>query len=172
MSEMTLSQGLRHAKKLKGQLAELQSRASTCVSYKDGQKPAFSFGQTLEKLDKVRSDLIEVETRIAITNAMTKIDYPVGRLQGVTMTFMVRTLQELKGHMTWLRSLPVRAQENTTEDEYGYDEDGKRIRVHSSWKCDMPEAKRAERLEAIQADFDRLNDEVEKKNNVITLIKL
>jgi len=167
---MTISQGLRHSKKLKGQLAELQARAQNSVSYKADQKPAFLFGQTVEQIDRVRSDLIEMETRLAVTNATTKIDY-AGRK--IPLTSAVRTLQELKSFIAWLRGLTPRAHEDTYEEEIEWNDTmDKRIRIQTKWTCDFPEAKRIERVDACQSDFDRLNDAVERANNVTELVKL
>lgn len=166
MTSLTISQGLRQASKLKGQLAELQTRASAAVTYKASAKPAFDFGATVEKLESVRAELTQLETRIALANAKATVTFDGAEMP---LTQAVRTLQELKGTIAWIKTVPSRAQAETTEEEWTYDDDMKRVKTVVTWKCDLPEAARAERAEALQAKFDALNDLVEQVNHVTTI---
>lgn len=166
MADLTISQGLRQAKKLKGQLAELQNRAFTSVSYKASQKPAFDFADTLAKLESVRAELVSLETRIALANARATVQCDGA---DVPLVQAVRQLQELKGSIAWLKTLPSRAQTDTTEDEWDFTDDGKRTKLPVPWKCDLPEADRAAKAEALQAKFDALNDAVERANHTTVL---
>lgn len=165
MAELTISQGLRQAKKLKGQLAELQVRASSNVSYRQDTKPAFDFRETLERMAEVRASLVELESRIAIANATTTIS--LGG-DSTPLVYAVRILQELKGTIAWYKGLPCRAQETTHEDDWDYDGD-KRTKTRTAWTCSLPEAERAAKVESLQAEFDAVNDLVERANHSTVL---
>jgi uncharacterized protein YaaR (DUF327 family) len=166
MSEMTLSQALRQVKKIKGDLKERLDRAHSSVSYKEEAKPAFGFKQSLDQAELLREKLINFQTRITITNAQTRIEFDGKPL---SMTQAVRTLEELKGRIKWFKELPVRAQVETKDDDWDYDDEGKRRRVQVRWKCDLPESERAATVEKLQDQFDRLNDAVEKANHSTVL---
>lgn len=166
MSEMTISQALRQVKKLKGRLAEATARASAAVSHQVGQKPAFTFNASLEQANKVRADLIALITQIRVTNAVTTIDHN-GRK--TTLTEAVARLEDLKGEIAWFKGLPVKAQEQVNETEWGYGDNGQRAQVTVSWECHFPEAKRAAEVERLQDIFDRLNDAVERANHATVL---
>lgn len=165
MSDMTVSQALRQTKKIKGKIAELTARASQSVSYKLGHEPAFGYQETVDALGKKREELVELETRVAVTNATTAFEFDgVSRL----LTWAVRRLQELKSEIAWLRGLPVRSQMSSTEKEIEYAHGG-HVTVEVSWKCELPEAARSAKADSLQEVFDRLNDAVERVNHATPL---
>lgn len=165
MADLTISQGLRQVKKLKGQLAELQTRASGSVTYQASSKPAFDFAATVAKAESVRTELVLLESRIARTNASATVS-----LDGssVPLVRAVKSLAELKGLIAWYRTLPTRAQADTVQDDWDYDGD-KRMKVQTPWKCDLPSADCAAKVEELQSKFDALNDEVERTNHSTVL---
>lgn len=166
MNNQTISQGLRHLKKLKGQLAELQTRAIASVSYKEGESPAFSFNETMDKMDLIRMELVDLESSIAVANATTTISF-----EGSDMILKkaVRMLQEMRGQIAWLRTLPSRAQPSMVQKDFEYNEDMKRIPTSTTWKCDLPEAARAAKVDALQNRFDTLNGIVESANHITVI---
>jgi len=166
MADMTLSQALRQVKKIKGDLKERLDRSKAAVTYKAENPPAFAFGQCTEQAETLRQKLVTLQTRVAVTNALTKVEIDG---QVVVLAWAVRHLEELKSRISWLKELPVRAQKDTKEEDWDYDDDGKRRRVQVPWKCDLPEAERASQVEKLQADFDRCNDAVEKANHATIL---
>lgn len=168
MSEMTLSQALRQVKKLKGELKDKLERAKAGVSYKESSPPAFQFGRSVEQAEAASEKLVALQTRIAVTNALTKVD-GVGDGQR-PLAWAVRQLEELKSRIAWFKELPVRAHKDTKEEEWDFDDDHKRIRAQISWKCELPEADRASLTEKLQGEFDRLNDAVEKANHATVLV--
>lgn len=166
MSEQTISQALRQVKKLKGRLAEVTGRASAAVSHQVGQKPAFTWVASLEQANKLRADLIALVSQIRVTNALTTFEHG-GRKW--TLTEAVAKLEDLKGEIAWFKGLPVKAQEQVNETEWGYGDNGQRAQITVSWECHYPEAKRAFEVERLQDIFDRLNDAVERANHVTVL---
>lgn len=170
MSQYTLAQALRHRSKLKGQLKELTERAQASVQHQDDAPPAFDFGPTVAKLNATYAELTLLETRISLTNARTPAETP-GRSFSTT-TQLVKLLQELRARLSWHRGLTVKAREKTSESSYDYDDDGKRVKVTVPWTCHLPEAKKADLVDALQQEFDELNGAVERINNATMLIEL
>lgn len=163
---LTISQGLRAVKKLKGQLASFQTRMTESVAHKSSEEPAFNFVELIDSANKIRLELIDLETRIAVANATTNIDMDG---KPVSLIKAVRQLSEYKSQITFYRSLPSKAQAKTISDETDWGEDGKRHRVSIEWTCHLPEANKISVIDSFQDRFDRLNDLVEQKNH-ITLI--
>jgi len=162
---MTISQGLRRISKLKGQLSELQNRASAAVTHLADQEPAFAFSASMEQIAKVRTELLALQTAVAIANATTTI---VWDGNGMTLALARRTLDELRGEIAWLQKLPVKAHEKNVVATRDHDGE-KYITVTQTFTCHLPEAKRADRVQALQDRFDKLNDIVETTNHKTTL---
>lgn len=169
MSKLTISQGLRLAARLKGKLTEHKSRAQSSNVYREDSPPAFAFPSSMERLNAVRRDLTALESRIAVTNAVTRVDF-LGR--SITLTEAIKTLQETKEILSWLRTVPCAAQSFSAGKERSYDDEGKLSTVEFRQKCDMTEQQRADNVDAFQSDFDALNDLVEKKNHDTELVAL
>jgi hypothetical protein len=165
---MTISQALRQIKKVKGQLGESLSRGQANVSHKTSVKPAFQFSTCMDKADVARASLVDLETRVAITNATTMISH-----RGRTMALVraVRQLQELKAQIAWLRGLTVRNQAHTADQELEYRGAQGHVHVDIPWTCHLPEAERAAKVDTIQQEFDALNDAVETTNHVTFLVE-
>ncbi len=161
MSELTISQALRNASRVKGKLAEYRARAAASVTYRNDAKPAYDFAKMMVKIKSAKDELVALESRIAITNALTRVPY-AGKQ--VTLVQAVKILQELKGELVWLRGLSVRPASLTQENEVVYLK-GEHTTTQVPVTCDLPEADRADRLDEVQAEFDALNDLVEKKNH-------
>lgn len=167
MAETTISQALRRIKKLKGQLAEHLSRAQAGVSFRSDALPAFSFSGSIEKADAARRELVHLESQLARTNASALVETDGDR---ITLAYAVRQLQELKSQIAWYRALPVRAHEDTSEESWSYNDDGKHVRTQVAWKCSLPEERRAAVVDGLQEQFDRLNDAVERANHATVLV--
>lgn len=166
---MTLSQALRLAKRLRGKISILQSRASASVSHKSEDTPAFSFQAVMEELVSARLDLVILESRIGVTNAVTKVEYE-GRKLPILMA--VRELQETKAYIAFLNALPVRAQAETSDETQTYVGDGVYRASKVPWKCHLPESLRVQAVDKAQATFDRVNDAVESANHVTQLVQI
>lgn len=167
MSQMTISQALRRAKKLKGLISENLQRAQAGVSYRADSEPAFKFPTSMEKAGEARRELIEIEGRLAATNVATTVEFEG---KAISLALAVRILQDLKAQIAWYRALPVRPQEDSSEESHDYSPEGRLIPVSVKWKCDLPEARRAEAVDGLQDRFDRLNDLVENRNHVTPLV--
>jgi hypothetical protein len=161
MSDLTISQALRNAARLKGKLAEYKTRAAAAVTFKSAEKPAYNFAETVKRIESARLELIAIEARLAVTNAVTKIEFG-GKT--MTLTYAVKLLQEYKGELAWLKGLVVRSAQSTNEEETVYVHGVGHIKL-IPMTCDLPEASRSDRVDEVQASFDALNDLVEKKNH-------
>ena len=115
MSKMTVSQGLRAIHDLKGKLANHRAHAQASSVYFDGAKPAFEFKTELDGAEKVRADLLRLQTAIAVANATTEIEW---KGKKVLVAWAIRFLEELKGEIAWVGSLPTAAQGTIKEDNF------------------------------------------------------
>lgn len=164
---ITISQGLRRAAVLKGELKKLEQRGTDSVTYKADEKPAFDFQGVFVDQGEIRQELIKLKTALTLTNAQTTITWegkPVSLVEAVIQ------LGELKSTIKWLETLPVKTQAATSNASYDYDDEGKRSRVVTVWTCDLPEAKRADKVSQFQKLFQKLNDLVENANHKTTLL--
>lgn len=170
MEEMTLSQALRRSSKLKGALKDHLARAAGSVTYKVGALPAYKFSEQLEAAEHDRAELIALQTAIRATNAQTQIDFGNRKIR---LAEAIRTLEEIKGSIEWLRALPVLAQPLVESQEQGaYSALTNQYAMTTvQHKCDLPEAERAARVAAEQEKFDQLNDAVETANHCTMLVR-
>lgn len=164
MTKLTVSQGLRRIKKLKGAMAEHGQRASQSVSYVQGSKPVFDFASERAKRTAAQDELVRLEAAVAQANAMTSI--PVDGKE-MTMAEAIRRLQELKADMAWIAALPLR-EETVNESYYEYDEGtGRNVpRTRSiTHVSDLSLVGRVAEIDALRERFDRLNDALETANH-------
>lgn len=165
MSKMSISQGLRRIKKLKGRMGELNARAAGSVSYEKGKPPAFAFQATRDELVTIREELVTLEASVARANAVTEIECDGKRL---TLAEAVRRLQECKAEMTWLASLHLRTGVEQ-QREHVYDEQSGRsqvVKIDREYVAELTEVERAAELETLRGRFERLNDAVETANHL------
>lgn len=163
MSDMTISQAIRLVSKLKGQLAELQARGISCVTYLEKEEPAFKFSDTVAKMDEVSAQLVDLQSRVAAAGALTVVQWDGAP---VRLGKAVRTAQELRSRIAWLKTLSVRAQAKVATQSTEYDmELEKHVRREVFWMCDLPEAKRADLVQSLQDKFDELNGLIETVNH-------
>lgn len=163
MEPMTISQALRRIAKLKGTFKEQTDRAATSVNYEVNNMPAFTFGSSMEQADAACKELIAVETALRIANARTKVDF---RGRSMTLAEATCVLRETKSRIAWLRALAVLPQAEVSRTKVEWDEAcSKQVNVKYLLKSELPEVKRAERVQEAQETFDALNDLVETTNH-------
>jgi len=161
---MTISQGLRRLKKLKGLLAEAQTRASQGSSWVEGKESAFAFEEQRKLRTGHQTEIVRLETAIARANAQTQVTVE-GR--EVYLAQAIRELQELKADLAWLPMLNMRAgtEEST---EFVYDETtGRSVpRVKSiTFKAALTEPQRVAEIQTLRDRFEAINDAVETANH-------
>lgn len=164
---MTISQALRRIAKLKGELRDHLERAAAAVKYEVRRPPAFPFDESMGKAEAARNELILLEADLRGTNARTKVDY---RDRSISLSEATCRLQELRGQIAWFKALQVLPHADAAGSESQYDATtGRPVAVPVAWRCEMPEAKRADMVAALQAEFDALNDAVEGVNHYTNL---
>jgi len=167
MAEVTISQALRYASKLKNQISDARSRAAGSLNHKAGEPTAFSFPEMLAKSEALSSELAALQGKLASVNASSTVEY---KGNSITLSHAVRVLQELKGRIAWLKGLPVLQTDTVVTTERSWDDvNDKYINQTSTMICCLPEAKRAEMVDALQEEFDSLNGAVESSNQVVKL---
>src|SRR5208337_3023218 len=115
--ELTISQALRKIKTIKGKIAKHSANAMGSVTHRSDSRPAYSFENEWEIARSCVDELLEIQTRVAIANAKTTIDFK-GKTR--TLAWCTRKLIEIKGAIAWYSGLSVRAQDKTVEQAYEY----------------------------------------------------
>lgn len=167
MSEkMTIAQALRRIKNLKGQISENQERARLGVSYETTKIPAFLYREAVELMFSIQDEMIGLESRVAIANAKATVQ---SEGTEVTMAFAIRTLQELKGRIAFLKGLHLR---NETVKERSNDWDDVEMKhiarvTETIYVSDLTEQERDQQVKALQKRFEALNNDVENANHQV-----
>ncbi len=167
MNKLNISQALRYASKLKNQISETRTRAFGSLNHEAGEPTAFSFNEMLEKSEKLSDELANLQGKLAVANAINTINY---KEETLTLAHAVKILQELKGRIAWLKSLPCLANESVTTTDSQWDDDSsKYIKQQITTLCCLPEADRAELVDNLQEEFDSLNGAIEAMNQTTKL---
>ncbi|OGL74154.1 hypothetical protein A3E39_04205 [Candidatus Uhrbacteria bacterium RIFCSPHIGHO2_12_FULL_60_25] len=165
MSNLTISQGLRLVKKLKGQLAEVTGRAQGAVSFDVKSKPVFPFADQVRQRDEARERLVTLEAAVARANATTEVTFG-GR--AMTLAEAIRRLQELKGDIGFFQGLTIREGTVRQGSEYEWDTALQRQvsrPVEVTYETSLKEVDRVAKVQALRDEFDGLNDAVETANH-------
>lgn len=166
-SKLTVAQALRRIKDLKGRVGASVRNAQMSVTHRTLAAPAYSFHEEWEKAQQLVGELLDLQERLAITNAITLVDVGGGRQR--SLAWACKKLAEIKGAIALFEALGVKAAEKTTEVEGGGwapgGLSGASNRVEVEYTCHLPERKRAAAVEALRASFAELNDVVETTNH-------
>jgi len=159
--KQTVSDALRRIASLKGLIGEHRKRAAASVTYEESAKPSFDFEETAAKANAARDELVALQTAVQLANAKAEIEW-----HGKTMAVMhaVRLREEYKSEIAWYKELHCLAQAVVTTEEFSYDDDGKRVRVAKKNNCALPDGKRAETVDRLQGEHDKINMLIEKSN--------
>jgi len=167
MTEVTISQALRYASKLKNRISEARKRAENSLNYKAGEATAFSFEKMMANADAASSELAALQGKLAAVNASSLVEYKGDK---ITLSHAVRVLQELKGRIAWVKALPCQTTESVVSSDRVWDEGNEKyISKTVTTLCNLPEAKRSDLADALQEEFDSLNGAVESANQKVTL---
>lgn len=169
MSEkLTIAQALRRIKKLKGQIAEHEQRAKAGVSYDVNKVPAFSYGDSVNAMFALQDEVVALEARVAVANAKKSVQDGTNK---VSLAQAVRTLQELKGRIAFLKGLHLRNEVVQTRTNDWDDVEMKHINrlVETTFKSDLSEKERDQQVRALQDRFDVLNNAVEEANHTVSV---
>ncbi|MBP7134347.1 hypothetical protein KBA73_03970 [Patescibacteria group bacterium] len=162
----TISQALRRLKVVKGDLAKHGSRASQGVSYrKEDRKPTYEFQAERAARAAAQEEMILLETGIARANALTLVSFEGRELP---IAEAIRRLQEFKANIAWYGGLSTREGEEK-ESYHEYDASLARHVTKErpcTYVCELPERGRDAVVEALQVQFQTLNDVVETANHV------
>jgi hypothetical protein len=167
MTELTISQALRYSSKLKNQISETRTRAFGSLNHKSGEPTAFSFSEMVGKSEKLSDELANLQGKLAVANATNTINY---KKETLTLAHAVKILQELKGRIAWMKTLPCLSNESVTTTDSQWDDDNfKYVKQQVTTLCCLPEADRAEIVDNLQEEFDSLNGAVEALNQTAKL---
>ena len=166
-TEMTIEQAIKYTSKLKKKISDARMRATTSLNHKSDEKTAFDFQEMLTSADVLSYQLAEVQGKLAVKNATNTVKYMD---RDITLSHAVRILQELKGRIAWLDGLPSLNTDSVASTERAWDEvSEKYITTPVVTKCNLPAAKKAAMMDALQDEFDLLNGAVNLVNQVVKL---
>jgi hypothetical protein len=165
MSEqMTISQALRRIKKLKGEIAEHSSHATSSSSWTTETPATYNFQTEVEAMQACKCEMVGLESRVAVANANTTVAVDG---QTITLSSLIRTLQEIKGEIAFYKGLNLRCGvEKKRENEW----DDTSVRmvtkthevVHAAA---LTEQQRNEICKKLQDKFEDLNNKLENANH-------
>lgn len=166
--KLTIAQALRRIKKTKGLIAENQQRATLGVSYDATKVPAFKFADAVTTMFALQDEMVLLEARVAMANAVATVQ-DGGEV--VPMARAVRTLQELKGRIAFLKGLHLRSETVKDRQTEWDDAEMKNITrvTETVFVSDLSEKDRDQQVKALQDRFEVLNNAVEDANHTITV---
>lgn len=175
--EMTINQALRRCKVLKGNIKDWMERAIASNVQLDTNKSPTSPYKTaacLVSLGEATNELIELETRIAMTNASVLVK---SGEKSIPLAYAVRVLSNLKSEINFLKSIPslVAKEVKTTETKTGYNRktaEYTEAEVEITQTCQYDKLELQSLIDLKQQDFDDLNGVVEAANHLNGLVKL
>lgn len=166
--QMTIAQALRRIKKLKGIIAENEHRAKSGVSYESTKIPAFDFKEAMEKMFATQDEMVQLEARVAIANATASVQ---DGSNGIVLAVAVRTLQELKGRIAFLKGLSLRSETVKDRQTEWDDNEMKHISrvTETVYISDLSEKDRDAEVKKLQDRFEALNNSVEDSNHTVVV---
>jgi len=167
--KLSIAQALRRIKKLKGLIAEHQQRAQVGVSYDVTKIPAFRYKDAVEGMFSTQDEVVALESRVAVANAKTVVTIPGGAQ--VSMALAIRTLQELKGRIAFLKGLHLRSETVKERTNDWDDTEMKHIArvTETTFVSDLSEQDRDQQVKALQNQFEALNNAVEDTNHLVVV---
>ena len=166
--KMTIAQALRRIKKLKGQIAENEQRAKAGVTYDVTKVPAFRFQEAADKMFATQDEMVALEARVAVANATAMV---VDGSQTISMALAIRTLQELKGRIAFLKGLHLRNETVKDRQSEWDDTEMKHINrvTETVYVSDLTEQARDSTIRTLQDRFETLNNAVEDANHTVVV---
>jgi hypothetical protein len=187
-TKYSISQALRRIKKLKGVIATQNQRISDALVYKKDEEPAFSYEDSVKNRNAARAELLDLTTAVAVANANNFVDWEG---KSIPLAGAIRVLSEFKAQIAEYQGyrsyagLRLRGVEGglrnkretvVVDKEESYedisDSDGNYKGQRKVFKekkttiiCNLTEAERAGAIEKLEAQFEELNNALERANN-------
>lgn len=178
--QLSIAQGLREVKKLKGELGKQKGRVQNALVYVKGEEPPFAFTEAMEKLNAARRSLIKISTEIAVSNAVTAIAVGSDQTNKITIAQALREMAEIKDEISWHKGFfnLQKEKETKTEREVATGEvelisQGPNRQIQRPIKkiveittiSNITIAESAARIEELQERFEKINIAVEQANH-------
>ncbi len=169
MPQMTISQALRRVKKLKGQIADDSNRAALSNVYMKRDAPSYDTAELLVSVARDRAELVRTSAAIAQANATNTIKSGEGE---TTLAEAIRVLQEIKGEISWFKSLKVTKQHSAVQriqvnPDAGYGKEP--VFAQEEICCVVTEGEAHAMVRKLQDQFDKTNDLIETANHQVTI---
>jgi hypothetical protein len=129
----------------------------------------------MDKADSLSYELAALRGKLAVANAVNTILYSgnfggKSDLKEISLAHAISILQELKGRIAWVKGLPCQSVSKISGSSQEWDESAEKyINKPFITFCNLPEAKRAALVDALQEEFDLLNGAVESINQMVKI---
>ncbi len=170
VTKMTVAAALRRIKKLKGEISELTTRATSAASYPELRPPPFEYWATVEARHKKIEEMVGLQEAVSISNASTRVTYNHEGVRVLSVPRAIRALDELKSDISFLQSLPIHDRKRDVEQrreqiwDDTLDKTVTRLVEVVTLSVMTPE-ERAQDIERMQAHFEALNVALEARNH-------
>ena len=172
-SKMTLAEGLKARKRLKGELAKITKKMQESCSYQDSKIPEWDFVTESNNLVNVTRELVQLEGKIAKANALRSVKVPsnfvatMPNVESISLAEAIRWLSELKSQIALVTGLLVKFGDEESVDYRWNDKEDKQVRVDVKvkWHSALTEVSREALVKSLEDQFHALNNAVDKVNN-------
>jgi len=165
---MTIAQGLRRVKKLKGLIKEHKDIAERCVSYNQDKVPDFDFNEEVRIMDTLTNEMVDLKARISAANAVNMVS---DGDKEMSLGVAVLALAEMRGVIAFYKTLFLRSGlEKDKEQEWDDNADKFITRIiETTYVSAMSEKERTAKVRAIEDRFEVLNNAVEDANHKLLI---
>lgn len=182
MESMTISQGLRTLKRLRGELAVAQQRVQKSSSWQKGKEPEYKFQESWDEYERLSGEVAHLHARILRANATTLVVDVVAEKsevvpggptlsvgEEITLSEATLRIAELKGMIALLSGVNLQRGEVEREPTYDYRTGSHLAQQPIVFESALLERERDERVKQLRGRLERLNDALERVNHTTVL---
>ena len=176
-SKMTLAEGLKARKRLKGELAKITKKMQESCSYQDSKIPEWDFVTESNNLVNVTRELVQLEGKIAKANALRSVKVPsnfvatMPNVESISLAEAIRWCSEIKSEITLINSLYLKSGSEKSKESVWDDNINKAVyrEVETIWISKMTEKQKDETISLLEEMFSSMDRVIERVNNSSTI---
>jgi len=184
-NKITVGAALRQLAALKGKIAKSTVNALNAVQYPENEKPVFKYQDEQTKRTELIKKFVDLSAAVAESNGATRIDCG-DDIGSISAAKLIRILQETKGEIAYLKNVGTKAlgtkkvilEQRRDKREDIVDANGRfsgqrivEVIEQTTIVSEITTKEVAEKIEELEAKFERLNMLLEKSNHT-TLIQV
>ncbi len=164
--KLTIAQGLRALKRMRGDLANVRGRLANSSSWQKGKKPEYPFSECLKRQQELTAEFTHLHSRLLRANATNTVSFDG---QDIPLCEALLILNEIKGEIAIFSSLDLREGKMEREPRYNIHSGGAIPSEPIIFERAISERERDDSIEELKQRFERLNDAVETVNHTTLL---